>query len=138
MVQRNMIPGWGGDNHNPLPADQSRFPVAPGTMWERMMDKRMDPEMQAFNLRMEERAAALPPIRLELPFDRPRALTEALNLPLSEGGPVMAEAATAGCRCVAGASSAGCMFRPVPDRIRCCCISMAVAGYGTASTRMTG
>jgi hypothetical protein len=49
------------------------------------MDQRMDPEMQAFNLRMEKRAAAQPPIRLELPFDRPRALTEALNLPLSEG-----------------------------------------------------
>lgn len=55
------------------------------------MDQRMDPEMQAFNQRMEQRAAAQPPIRLELPFDRPRALTEALNLPLSEGGPVLAE-----------------------------------------------
>jgi acetyl esterase len=55
------------------------------------MDQRMDPEMHAFNQRMEQRAAAQPPIRLELPFDRPRALTEALNLPLSEGGPVLAE-----------------------------------------------
>ncbi|RYI87889.1 MAG: alpha/beta hydrolase, partial [Acetobacteraceae bacterium] len=55
------------------------------------MDPRMDPEMADFNRMMEERAAALPPIRLELPFDTPRALTEALNLPLSEGGPVLAE-----------------------------------------------
>ncbi len=54
------------------------------------MDPRLDPEMQAFNRMMEERAAALPPIRLELPFDRPRALTEALNAPLSAGGPVLA------------------------------------------------
>ncbi len=54
------------------------------------MDPRLDPEMLAFNRMMEERAAALPPIRLELPFDRPRALTEALNVPLSDGGPVLA------------------------------------------------
>ncbi len=54
------------------------------------MDQRMDPEMAAFNRMMEERAAALPPIRLELPFDTPRALTEALNLPLCEGGPRLA------------------------------------------------
>lgn len=54
------------------------------------MDRRMDPEMAAFNRMMEERAAALRPIRLELPFDTPRALTEALNVPLSEGGPVLA------------------------------------------------
>ena len=51
------------------------------------MDRRMDPEMAAFNRMMEDRAAALPPIRLALPFDTPRALTEALNLPLCEGGP---------------------------------------------------
>jgi len=54
-------------------------------------DTRLDPEMRAFNAMMEERAAGLPPIRLTLPFDEPRALTEALNLPLSEGGPAMAE-----------------------------------------------
>ncbi|SDD68605.1 alpha/beta hydrolase [Belnapia rosea] len=54
------------------------------------MDARLDPEMQAFNAMMEGRAALLPPIRLELPFDRPRALTEALNAPLSAGGPVLA------------------------------------------------
>ncbi|WP_043336038.1 alpha/beta hydrolase fold domain-containing protein [Belnapia moabensis] len=54
------------------------------------MDPRLDPEMLAFNRMMEERAAAHPPIRLELPFDRPRALTEALNVPLSDGGPVPA------------------------------------------------
>ena len=53
------------------------------------MDPRMDPEMAAFNRMMEDRAAGLPPIRLELPFDTPRALTEALNVPLSEGGPVV-------------------------------------------------
>ena len=51
------------------------------------VDQRMDPDMADFNRMMEDRAAALPPIRLELPFDIPRALTEALNLPLCEGGP---------------------------------------------------
>ncbi|RAI60230.1 alpha/beta hydrolase [Roseicella frigidaeris] len=55
-----------------------------------MADPRLDPEMAAFNAMMEARAAALPPIRLALPFDGPRALTEALNLPLAEGGPAMA------------------------------------------------
>ena len=78
------------------------------------MDPRMDPEMPAFNRMMEERAAALPPIRLALPFDTPRALTEALNVPLSEGGPVWPRAATAGCRCAAAASSAGCTGRAGP------------------------
>ncbi|MFC7477424.1 alpha/beta hydrolase [Dankookia sp. GCM10030260] len=58
-----------------------------------MADPRLDPEMAAFNAMMESRAAALPPIRLAEPFDEPRALTEALNLPLAEGGPVMAESA---------------------------------------------
>jgi acetyl esterase len=58
-----------------------------------MADPRLDPEMAAFNAMMEARAAALPPIRLEEPFDEPRALTEALNLPLAEGGPMMAESA---------------------------------------------
>ena len=56
-----------------------------------MADPRLDPEMAVFNAMMEARAAALPPIRLQEPFDAPRALTEALNLPLAEGGPVMAE-----------------------------------------------
>lgn len=56
-------------------------------------DPRLDPEMAAFNAMMERRAAALPPITLGMPFDGPRALTEALNLPLAEGGPAMAESA---------------------------------------------
>ncbi|WP_431269384.1 alpha/beta hydrolase [Dankookia sp. P2] len=56
-----------------------------------MADPRLDPEMAAFNAMMEARAAALPPVRLQQPFDEPRALTEALNLPLASGGPVMAE-----------------------------------------------
>lgn len=54
-------------------------------------DPRLDPEMAAFNAMMDRRAAAQPPITLSFPFDGPRALTEALNVPLSEGGPVMAE-----------------------------------------------
>lgn len=58
-----------------------------------MADPRLDPEMASFNAMMESRAAALPPITLATPFDGPRALTEALNLPLSDGGPVMAESA---------------------------------------------
>lgn len=56
-------------------------------------DPRLDPEMRAFNAMMDAAAKRLPPIRLTLPFDEPRALTEALNLPLSEGGPAMAESA---------------------------------------------
>ena len=56
-------------------------------------DPRLDPEMAAFNAMMERRAAAQPPILLAMPFDGPRTLTEALNLPLAEGGPVMAESA---------------------------------------------
>jgi acetyl esterase len=56
-------------------------------------DQRLDPEMRAFNARMEARAAGLPPITLTLPLDGPRALTEALNLPLAAGGPAMAESA---------------------------------------------
>jgi acetyl esterase len=54
-------------------------------------DPRLDPQMAAFTAMLERRAAAQPPITLTFPFDGPRALTEALNLPLSEGGPVMAE-----------------------------------------------
>jgi acetyl esterase len=54
-------------------------------------DPRLDPEMRAFNAMMDERASRQPPITLSFPFDGPRALTEALNLPLSEGGPAMAE-----------------------------------------------
>ena len=54
-------------------------------------DSRLDPEMRAFNAMMEARAAKQPPIRQVLPLDEPRALTEALNLPLAEGGPAMAE-----------------------------------------------
>ncbi|MDB5371820.1 MAG: Acetyl esterase [Belnapia sp.] len=102
------------------------------------MDRRMDPEMADFNRMMEERATALPPIRLELPFDTPRALTEALNLPLSEGGPIPGTTATAGYRCAAGGSSAASISPPGPARIRCCSICMAAAGSGTASIRMTG
>lgn len=54
-------------------------------------DAAWDPEMLAFSRRMEQVAQSLPPIRLAEPFDEPRALNEALNLPLCEGGPVMAE-----------------------------------------------
>lgn len=54
-------------------------------------DPRWDPEMLAFQQMMEERAAAQPPILAALPLDEARALTEALNLPLCEGGPAMAE-----------------------------------------------
>jgi acetyl esterase len=54
-------------------------------------DSRLDPEMRAFNAMMEARAAQQPPIRQVPPLDEPRALTEALNLPLAKGGPVMAE-----------------------------------------------
>lgn len=56
-----------------------------------MTEVRWDPAMRAFQAMMEERGKALPPIRLALPLDGARAATEALNLPLAEGGPAMAE-----------------------------------------------
>jgi acetyl esterase len=54
-------------------------------------DPRWDPEMLAFQARMEALGAAQPPIRLAPPLDVARAQTEALNTPLAKGGPVMAE-----------------------------------------------
>jgi acetyl esterase len=51
---------------------------------------RIDPEMAAFTAMMEERARALPPIRLERPFDTAREINDTLNLGL-QGGPAMAE-----------------------------------------------
>ena len=104
-----------------------------------MADPRLDPEMAAFNAMMEARAAALPPIRLQEPFDEPRALTEALNLPLAEGGPVMAESTdrwvpvTRPPHPVPGAPAG-----PAAARCPSCSTCMAAAGSGTASTRMTG
>jgi acetyl esterase len=56
-------------------------------------DPRWDPEMLAFNAMMEEVAARHPPIGLALPLDEARATTEAMNLPLCEGGPTMLESA---------------------------------------------
>lgn len=56
-------------------------------------DPRWNPEMLAFQQMMEERGRAFPPIALSLPLAPGRAITEALNLPLAEGGPVMAESA---------------------------------------------
>ncbi|MBW8269014.1 alpha/beta hydrolase [Caldovatus sp. SYSU G05006] len=54
---------------------------------------RWDPEMAAFQALMEERGKRYPPPRLAPPLDQGRAVTEALNLPLAEGGPRMAESA---------------------------------------------
>ena len=56
-----------------------------------MSDPRLDPEMAAFNAMMDDVAKRYPTPRLALPFDEARAITEAVNLPLAEGGPVMAE-----------------------------------------------
>lgn len=56
-------------------------------------DPRWDPEMRAFNSMMEAEGAKLPPITLTLPLNNARAQTEALNVPLSAGGPSMAESA---------------------------------------------
>jgi len=56
-------------------------------------DPRWDPEMLAFNTMMEREGAKHPPITLDLPLDGARAITEALNIPLTEGGPAMAESA---------------------------------------------
>jgi acetyl esterase len=56
-------------------------------------DPRWDPEMLAFNQRMEAEGAKLPPVVMAPPLDAARATTEALNLPLCAGGPAMAESA---------------------------------------------
>lgn len=54
-------------------------------------DPRWDPEMRAAQAAFERAAQAYPPIRLEFPFEPQRAVNDALNLKLAEGGPVMAE-----------------------------------------------
>lgn len=59
-------------------------------------DRRMDPEMAKFSAMMAERMAHLPPIILpnpprSAPFDEPRRINDAPQVPLSEGGPIMAE-----------------------------------------------
>ena len=54
-------------------------------------DPRWDPEMLAFSTMMEQEGAKLPPATLTLPLDASRAVTEALNIPLTKGGPQMAE-----------------------------------------------
>ena len=53
-------------------------------------DPRWDPAMLAFQRMMEARGAAFPPLPTTLPLGAGRATTEALNLPLAEGGPPMA------------------------------------------------
>ncbi|UPY38440.1 alpha/beta hydrolase [Sediminicoccus sp. KRV36] len=58
-------------------------------------DPRMDPEMARFNAHMASQLAAYPPIILpnpprSAPFDEPRRINDAPQIPLSEGGPRMA------------------------------------------------
>ncbi len=59
-------------------------------------DPRMDPEMAAFTAHMATQMAGYPPIILpnpprSAPFDEPRRINDGPQVPLSEGGPVMAE-----------------------------------------------
>src|SRR2546421_367136 len=54
-------------------------------------DPRWDPEMRAAQAAYEAEATKYPPIRLEFPFEPHRAVNDALNLLLAEGGPAMAE-----------------------------------------------
>jgi len=59
-------------------------------------DPRMDPEMAAFTASMVQEMAGYPPIILpnpprSAPFDEPRRINDGPQVPLSEGGPVMAE-----------------------------------------------
>ena len=59
-------------------------------------DPRMDPEMAAFTAYMAQQMAGYPPIVLpnpprSAPFDEPRRINDGPQVPLSEGGPVMAE-----------------------------------------------
>lgn len=55
------------------------------------MDDRIDPEMRAARLRMDEFAAALPPVSLLAPIDPSRAITEQVQMLFGEGGPTMHE-----------------------------------------------
>jgi acetyl esterase len=71
------LTAWDG-----VPAEESIMPAS---------DKRWDPEMLAFSAMMEEAGTRYPPMALALPLDGARATTEALNVPLCEGGPTMAE-----------------------------------------------
>ncbi len=50
-----------------------------------------DPQMRAAHDAMARAAGALPPMRLAEPFALLRVTNEALNLPLAQGGPAMAE-----------------------------------------------
>ena len=52
-----------------------------------------DPQMRAAHDAMARAAQAFPPMRLAEPFGLLRATNEALNLPLAQGGPAMAETA---------------------------------------------
>lgn len=56
-----------------------------------MTDPRLDPDMRALMELQAEQAAKYPPIRLEIPLDPHRATNDALAMPLTEGGPQMAE-----------------------------------------------
>ena len=53
------------------------------------MDERLDPEMHAAKQRMDQAAAALPPVTLAAPLDASRAINDQLNLIWAEGGPAM-------------------------------------------------
>ena len=56
-----------------------------------MARENWDKEMLRFTEMMEARAAAQPPVKLELPLDNSRELNDGLSLPLAKGGAVMAE-----------------------------------------------
>ncbi len=56
-------------------------------------DPRWDPEMRVSQAAYEAEAAKYPPIRLEFPFEPHRAVNDALNLIMAQGGPDMAESA---------------------------------------------
>ena len=56
-----------------------------------MARENWDPEMLRFTEMMEARAAAQPPVKLELPLDNSRELNDGLSLPLAKGGAVMAD-----------------------------------------------
>lgn len=58
-----------------------------------MTDAAWDPQMRVAHDAMALAARAFPPMRLAEPFDLLRATNEALNLPLAQGGPTMADTA---------------------------------------------
>ena len=98
-----------------------------------------DPEMAAFAAAGEEEAKAHPPIRLEIPLEPHRRTNDALSMRTRRGrSNGRGNRRIGGSRRVGGAFIAGFIGRKPTKRCRFWFGSMAAAGYGPRSIRMTG